>query len=344
MRIDLFPYSLPLRSPMATAHRVVTERNGALLRLTDTDTDVVGWGDACPMPGWSSHDLSTVLQHLDDVVDVAAALPLLESVPEARAALAGAMADLDARRTGVSLAKHLGDAPLEAVAVNATIGAADVSTALTAVNLAVANGIDTVKLKVAHRSLDADLALIEGTRRAIGPDGEIRLDANGGWRPEEAAEALLAAEPYDIAFCEEPTTGIDAIAALASVSPVPLAVDESARTAADFSCAIAAGIDVIVVKPQAVGGPDVAMRIVQHAHEASVTTIITSMIDSAIGVAHAVHVAAASGIRAAHGVATSTLLASDVAPPLRHEEGTITVPTNSGLGRAPFGLGNDTQG
>ncbi|MEM9465468.1 MAG: enolase C-terminal domain-like protein [Actinomycetota bacterium] len=339
MSFDLVPYDLALRSPMATAHRIVGERRGALLQLVDGD--VIGWGDACPMPGWSSHDIDALIGHLtvaaarfDGAIDDA--LDHLEAVPEARAALAGAAHDVTAQRAGLPLAAHLAAAPLERVAVNATIGAADVSTALTNVNLAIAHGITTIKLKVAHRHLDADLTLIEGARRAMGADGEIRLDANGGWRAEEAAAALDAAAPFDIAFCEEPTSGIDAIAALGADSPIPLAVDESARTVDDVARALGTGaIDVVIVKPQALGGPDLAMRAIGLAHQVGATPIVTSMVDSAIGVAHAVHVAAASGVEMAHGIATSTLLASDVARPLPVEDGHVVVPAIPGLGVRP---------
>ena len=351
MSAAILPYEVALRSPMATAHRIVAERRGALIRLTDDEA--WGWGDVCPMPGWSAHDIDELTARLAAATaafdggfgdrgapafdgDVAQALARLEPLPEARAGLAGAAHDLAAQRCGLPLAAHLAPAPLDRIAVNATIGAADVSTALTNVNLAIAHGITTVKLKVAHRRLDADLALIEGTRRALGDDGEIRLDANGGWRPEAAAEALAAAAPFGIAFCEEPTSGIDAIAALGVQSPIPLGVDESARTVEDLDRALATGtIDVVVVKPQALGGPDLAMAAIDLAHRAGVTPIVTSMIDSAIGVAHAVHVAAASGVTAAHGVATSALLAADVAAPLAVEDGHIVVPSLPGLGVRP---------
>jgi o-succinylbenzoate synthase len=339
MNVDILPYELGLRSPMATAHRIVGDRRGALVRLADGELN--GWGDLCPMPGWSSVDLDAALARLDDVGpnvgdDSSQVLDHLASMPEARAAFAGAVHDIAAQRAGVPLAAHLAEAPLERVAVNATIGAADVSLALTNVNLAIANGITTVKLKVAHRRLESDLALIEGARRTLGDAGEIRLDANGGWRPDEAVEALAAAARYDIAFCEEPTAGIDEIAAVGAASPVPVAVDESVRSVEDLTSALDAGsIAVVVVKPQAVGGPDVAMRAIGLATAAGVTPIVTSMIDSAVGVAHAAHVAAASGAEVAHGLATSALLAADVATPLPVEDGYITVSTVPGLGVRP---------
>ncbi len=327
----IVPYELGLRSPMATAHAIVDRRRGALVRLADGD--LVGWGDLCPMPGWSTHELDVLLEVLD-AEDVT--LDGLGPWPEARAALAGAAHDLAAQRAGRSLAAHLAADPLDRVAVNATIGAADVATALTNVNLAAANGITTVKLKVAHRRLEADLALVEGARRALGDDGEIRLDANGGWRPDEALEALAAAAPFGVSLCEEPTSGIDAIAAVGVDSPVPVAVDESMRSLADLDRVLGSGsVDFVVVKPQAFGGPDLAMVAIERARTAGVTPIITSMIDSAVGVAHAVHVAAASGADIAHGLATSSLLATDVAPPLPVEDGAIVVPATPGLGVRP---------
>ncbi|MGZ0220408.1 MAG: o-succinylbenzoate synthase, partial [Acidimicrobiales bacterium] len=63
-------------------------------------------------------------------------------------------------------------------------------------------------------------------------------------------------------------------------------------------------IDVVVIKPQSMGGPDLAMRAVRLTREFGATPVVTTMIDSAIGVRHALHVAAASGATLAHGLAT----------------------------------------
>lgn len=332
---DLLPYELTLRSPMATAHAIVERRRGLLLGLGDGEH--TGWGDLCPMPGWSTHAIDELLDELVEVLFSDEPSPeRLEPWPEARAGFVGALYDLAAQEAGRSLAAHLAPEPLERVAVNATISAVDVATALTTVNLALASGITTVKLKVAHRRPEADLALVEGTRRALGDDGEIRLDANGGWTPEEAVAALNAAEPFGVALCEEPTGGIDAIAAVGEAVSVPVAADESMRSLEDLDAVLATGsIGFVVIKPQAFGGPDLAMAAIERARASGVTPIVTSMIDSAIGVAHAVHVAAASGVDIAHGLATSALLASDVGTPLPVIDGWINVPDRPGLGVRP---------
>ncbi|MCH1434153.1 MAG: hypothetical protein L7U56_00665, partial [Acidimicrobiales bacterium] len=104
----------------------------------------------------------------------------------------------------------------------------------------------------------------------------------------------------------------------------------------DLDAVLATGsIGFVVIKPQAFGGPDLAMAAIERARASGVTPIVTSMIDSAIGVAHAVHVAAASGVDIAHGLATSALLASDVGPPLAVVDGWIDVPDRPGLGVRP---------
>ena len=179
MSLDLIPYDLPLRSPMATSHAIVADRRGALVRLDDHGT--IGWGDLCPMPGWSVQEFESLHDQVDmaglrlDEDMIGDVLDTLVGAPEARAALAGAAADVLAQEAGLSLAAHLAPEPLERVAVNATIGAADISTALTNVYLAIANGIETIKLKVAHRRVEEDIALVESARRAVGDKVELRL-------------------------------------------------------------------------------------------------------------------------------------------------------------------------
>ena len=48
------------------------------------------------------------------------------------------------------------------------------------------------------------LACVAAAREELGPEAQIRLDANGVWTLEEALEFLTAAAPHDILSCEEP--------------------------------------------------------------------------------------------------------------------------------------------
>ena len=175
---------------------------------------------------------------------------------------------------------------------------------------------------------------------------------------------LASVESSRVAFCEEPVAGVVDMARLAGAVPVAVAADESVRSAADAVAALQLGIDVIVVKPQALGGPHIATEIAGVARSSGACVVITSFLDSAVGVAHALHAAAAVDLIAgaseagrgparagasasppgdqvaasrAHGLATSGLLAADVAVPVPVDRGHMRLPGGAGLGLSPSG-------
>ena len=308
------------------------------------------------MPGWSRESLDDCkivlasvaprLAQLDSVDDsrLTAILTELEARPHARAAVTGAVLDLAAQGEGVSVASLLSNSftsvPREAlprsISVNGLISHGEPeAVALAAAGLA-SDGISAIKLKVAAANPRTDVARVSAARSAIGDEIELRLDANGGWDIDTAIATLHKMAGYNIAFCEEPTAGIEGIAAVGAASAVPVAVDESAVMVSDIATALKTNtVRVVIVKPQALGGPDLALAAVALVEDYGATALVTTMIDSAIGVAHAAHVAAAALPEQVHGLATSTLLANDVALRLKVEGGKLHLPQPPGLGVSP---------
>ena len=350
-RGELRPFRLELKSPLVTGRISVRHRAGFLVALTSED--LTGWGEATPLPGWSRN---TVLQteallrralesvgHLEEGA-VEAALAAVGDAPHARAAMAGARADLQARRAGRTLAAHLAREaglalPATEVAVNALVADAEPADVELAVSEAAQSGFKAVKLKVGAANPAADVDRVRAARLALGPTPELRLDANGAWDYSTALDVLGRVAACDVAFCEEPVSGIAEIAAVGKQSPVTVAVDESMRSEQDAARALAAGIRTLVVKPQALGGPDIAMSIAARARQDGASVVVTSFLDSAVGVAHALHVAAAVDAGAsrpqAHGLATASLLSEDVAEPRPVVSGAMRLPSSPGLGLSP---------
>ncbi len=345
--VALHPVRLPLVTPLTTAAGTVAVREGVVLGLDDGEH--TGWGEAMPMPGWSHESAGEVRAALDGTATTVATfdgaadprfdrlLADLERLPTARAAVAGARADLSARRAGRPLAATLRETATTEVTVNALVADPSPDVVGAAVANHVASGMTSVKVKVAgaYSTVDLDVARVAAARRAGGPDLELRIDANGGWDGATAIEALRRMVVHDVAFCEEPVAGVAALCEVAARAVVPVAIDESARTEEDLTAALDAGIRVVVVKPQALGGPDIAMRVIDRVTGAGAEVVVTTLVDSAVGVAHAAHVAAASGSTLAHGLATSTLLARDIAPPLTVEAGRLRLSAGAGIGPAP---------
>ncbi len=368
LRAELHPFRLALRDPLVTGGVSIRFRAGFLVALSADG--ITGWGEASPLPGWSRNSLletAAALRRTLDGIDAGGEAALdalvgdLGDAPHARAGVTGAWADLQARRCGLPLAGYLAaqeaqarrvsrpqaghlvagpiGGPGASVAVNALIAGPDPSEVEQAAHDAVEAGFTAVKLKIGALDPAVDVDRVRAVRAGLGPGVALRLDANGAWDELTALDFLGRVHDCDIAYCEEPVAGIETIAAVGRRALIPVAVDESIRSESDAVRALGLGISTLIVKPQALGGPDVALSISERARQAAASVTVTSFLDSAVGIAHALHVAAAVDAsapdRRAHGLATAGLLAFDVTEPVPVVAGTMTVPQASGLGLAP---------
>ncbi len=356
LRVILHPFQLALSKPLVTGAAEVRSRQGFLVELSSDG--ISGWGEAAPLPGWSRSGLAETEAALRNAVEELAAsgeaslqalLNGLSGSPHARAGLAGAWWDLRARRADQTLAAYLltdrsgaGSGPLPAlpqkVIVNALIAASTPAEVEQAAHDALKAGFTTVKLKVAVATPAEDVERIKAARTGLGPVGELRLDANGAWDETTALDVLRQVQHCDIAYCEEPVAGVDAMGALLPHSPVPLAADESIRSRVDAERALQAGIEVLIVKPQALGGPDIALEILDCVRQAGARATVTSFLDSAVGLAHALQVAAVAdtiNTPQAHGLATAALFAADVAAPPKLKAAQMHLSSTPGLGISP---------
>jgi len=214
------------------------------------------------------------------------------------------------------------------VPVNATVPA--VAAAEVAGVLARFDGCRTAKVKVAERgqTLADDVARVRAVRQQLGAEGRVRLDANGGWNVDEAEHAVHALSEFDLEYLEQPCASVDELAELRERIAdwdIPIAADESVRKASDpLAVARAGAADLIVVKAQPLGGVRRALEIVA---EAGLPAVVSSALDTSIGLSMGVALAAAlPELPYDCGLGTASLLAADVtARPLRPMSGTLPV-------------------
>lgn len=203
----------------------------------------------------------------------------------------------------------------DSIAVNATIPA--VSPDEVPGILARFAGCRTAKVKVAEagQQLSEDVERIRAVRALMGADARIRVDANGGWSQAEATEALRALAEFDLDYAEQPCASVDDLAALRRVfaGAVRIAADESVRKAEDpVAVARAGAADVLVLKAAPLGGIVRSLRIVE---EADLPVVVSSALDTSVGIAMGAHLAAAlppDRLDGACGLGTVALLAGDV--------------------------------
>ena len=220
-------------------------------------------------------------------------------------------------------------APLrDVVAVNATVPAVDAASVSGL--LARFDGCRTAKVKVAElgQRLGDDVTRVRAVRAAMGVEGRIRIDANGGWNLDEAEHAVHALAEFDLEYIEQPCASVDELADLrrrVKYMGIPIAADESVRRAADpLAVARAGAADLLVIKAQPLGGVRRAVALVA---EAGLPAVVSSALESSVGLAMGIGLAAAlPELDYDCGLGTAALLAADVvADPLVPRGGMLPV-------------------
>jgi o-succinylbenzoate synthase len=352
--VRVIPVRLRFAQPMRTARGEFTERASVLLELRDAD-GVAGHGEAAPWPGFGTESVDEAEASLRAVerplrgVSLqpgewpAALESLLADRPAARAALQGALLDLDARRAGRPLAAHLAACagstcgpPLSRVPVSALLTARDPEALLPEAVLAREAGYRAVKIKLGGGTVTNDVARLRAVREGIGPSVGLRGDANGAWSVREALDALEAFAPFDLEYVEQPVAAhdLDGMAELRRHAAVKVAADESVASERGVLRLLAAGAaDVVVLKPATLGGARRALELASLARQARMRVVFTHAFESAVGARHALHSAAAGGdVAGIHGLVTAGLFETDVAEPPGCRGGYVAVPAGPGLG------------
>ncbi|WP_290811581.1 mandelate racemase/muconate lactonizing enzyme family protein [Halovivax sp.] len=335
--LSVRPFSCPLAEPFDTGGETIETREGFLVRVADGTH--AGIGEATPLPGWTE-SRSVCESALSEAATAAADGPgaALEAVDHTAAARHGvglALADLAATRDAQPLYRDLGALErVPRVPVNATVGDGTPAETADAARGAVDDGFECVKVKVGRRDVETDIERLQRVRAAVGPSVELRADANGAWTYDEARRALEVFAELELTLLEQPLPAgaLEGHAALRE-SEVAIALDEGLLEHGVDAILEAGAADAFVLKPMALGGVDVARRIAAWCAEASRTPIVTTTIDAVVARTAAVHLAASIPNVPACGVATGSLLASDLGrDPVFIDRGTAVVPQTRGLG------------
>lgn len=195
-------------------------------------------------------------------------------------------------------------------------------------------GCRTAKVKVAERGQDLseDIGRVRAVRETLGADALVRVDANGGWTVDQAVIALHALADFDLDYAEQPCMTVSELVAVrnalgASPRPVRIAADESVRKAEDpLAVARSGAADLLILKAQPLGGISQALEIVR---QAGLPVVVSSALDTSVGIAMGLHLAAALPAKllaGACGLGTVALLEGDVTEDsLLPVDGTITV-------------------
>ncbi len=336
MRIKLIRvsrYKVPMRTPFVTADRKFTAREGLIIEIT-TDSGLCGIGEIAPLKGFSRESLSESESRIKALLPALRSFNIPDSIPAAwhatyafltKTPMPAAVAfgletvifDLASQAAGIPISMLLNPQRSRVVSCNAVIGG-DRDNFEALIKHKLAAGFRTFKVKVGLESSRAEVGFVRHVRRLIGPDAVLRLDANGAFSIAEAAEFLTAISDCDIEYVEEPLRdfSFDSLAEIKERSHVPIAVDENVRTVmaalaphsqVDPPLAGSGLIDYVVIKPMTMGG-FAARKFQKSLNNIGVRVVITSTLETGIGVVAAISLASAFRLEAACGFDTLPIL------------------------------------
>ncbi len=348
-QVRCFPYRIPLHSNFTTAHNVLNARTGAIVEIS-SDNHLSGIGEIAPLPDFAGDDLSTALAPLSTFSSQLCGRDLLDALnflyAEAHAlpatticGLESALLDVLGKSIGCSIYKLgvINAAHTPNVQVNMVIGSMALEDVVIRAREAVRAGYSCIKLKVGSAEPETEVARIAAVRQAVGPDIHLRLDANEAWTLAEAMTVLTQCAPYTIQYVEQPlpACNLDEMRTLRYTVPIPIAADEAVYDLESARRVLAhEAAQVLILKPQLAGGLRAGRQIISEATRYGVQCVITSTIETGVGIAGALHLAAASPeVTLECGLATLHLLADDLLiDHLTPDHGLLAVPTGFGLG------------
>jgi muconate cycloisomerase len=272
--------------------------------MTDEDGRV-GWGEAAALKDWGGEfgryfgESAAIVELVVDrylapavkgadpanIVELHARMDaVIKGYPYAKAAVEFAAYDLAGKRLGVPVHVLLGGCARRQVPVTHSIGLISIDEAEKEAAQVAAEGIRTIKIKIGGDPRH-DVAMVRAVRNAAGPDMDICVDANEGYKtPGEAVVILREMEKYRLKYAEQPCMGIERIAEVARALDTPVMADESAWNAHDaLQIAEQHAIDIVSIYTTKPGGLYRAMEVAAVCRAAGIACNVNGSIETGVG-------------------------------------------------------------
>lgn len=333
-KITITSKLLHFLQPAGTSRGVYNTRLSFYLKLTSNEQpDVVGVGECATLPDLSCdamppNDYERKLRTFCDeyertgVIDYEA----MRTYPSMLFGLETAVAQFNAKGS-----LNFFDTPFgrgeEGIPINGLVWMGTFEEMFERLEAKLKAGFRCIKIKIGAIDFDRELQLIRHIRSTFSRNNvELRVDANGGFTPEEALSRIEALVQYDIHSIEQPIKQHQwtEMARLCAATPLPIGLDEELIGVNERQKKIEL-LDTIrpqyiVLKPSLHGGMAGTEEWIQLARERNIGSWITSALESNVGLNAIAQLTASiygTNIRHAQGLGTGQLFADNIEMPLK---------------------------
>ena len=362
-KIEISERTLHFKQPAGTSRGVYTTRHSYYLTLTsDEMPGVEGVGECATLPDLSCDakpEYEMTLRQVCQMVEQMGRIPydMIRAYPSITFGLETAFAsffdeakkklgamNLSEGKTSVEILKEAGvsvpmgmenlvnlfDSPFgrgeEGITINGLVWMGTYEEMLARLEEKLQAGFHCVKLKIGAIDFFKELDLIKRIRDVYTKEQvELRVDANGGFLPENAMSQLEALAKYDIHSIEQPIKQHQwpKMAQLCRETPLPIALDEE-LIGVNVRSMKEALLDTIrpqyiILKPSLHGGIYGCNEWIQLANQRGIGSWITSALESNIGLNAIAHYAAkvyGPNVEMPQGLGTGQLFTDNIPMPL----------------------------
>ena len=326
VRASYIAHPLIFIRPAGTSRGVLEQKPCWFIRLTSED-GTTGIGEVSYIPGISVEDqeeMDIKLDHICKLISRGEMDPLqpLPSMPGVQFALETAVRDMETGGKRILYRSPFTEGQA-GIPTNGLIWMGAKPFMISQIRDKMQLGFKVLKLKVGSLEFSDELEMVRWIRSEFGAgDLEIRLDANGAWKPDEAGEKMERFARSGIHSIEQPIAPgqLEDLARLCRDSAIPVALDEELIGISDpvERSALLGQVRpaYVILKPGLLGGFSVVSHWISLAETLRTGWWITSALESNIGLNAIAQWTWQLGVTRHQGLGTGALYTNNIASPL----------------------------
>ncbi len=333
--IETFPYTLSMKQNFVTSKNTFSTRKGYIIKIKSNK--FVGYGDVCPLPNFNCEKIKDTLYGIEQLksallgynaIDENEIFDMMEvylsELPSGQFGFNTALIDLKSKIAGLPFAKYLNKYHNKKIYSNGL-------ESLHSPN----DKFKIIKVKVGYKNLFDELEHLEQLKNKFGGNIKFRLDANGCFDLPKAIRFCKEVEKYNIDYIEQPLSkhSYDDLYELSLHTKLNIALDESVTDINSIKKIIETNsANILIIKPMVVGSFKKIKDLINLANNNNLEIIITSSLESNVGLTASIHLASAFNINNHCGFSTSNIFEKNFKSPINIINGEIQIPDNPGLG------------
>lgn len=325
MKVTFQHRKLAFKRPSGTSRGILKTKDTYFVLIQEEDR--IGKGECSPLSGLSIDDRPEYNDMLEQISknpalyleDLAGTL---KEWPSIRFGLEMAHRDLETNDDHCYYENEFFQGS-KSIDINGLIWMGEVSYMKEQIKNLLGRGFSCLKMKIAAIPFDEEVNILKSIRKEFSAsDLILRVDANGGFRNEEALEKLNILSELVIHSIEQPIRQgqWNEMANLCEKSPIPIALDEELITMIDHGerkeMLRTIQPQYIILKPSLVGGFQSSEEWISIADDHQIGWWITSALESNVGLNAISQWTAEIGAKGYQGLGTGSLFTNNVASPL----------------------------